>query len=136
MRHNFLLALEQSQFNAAPQRQFSYGIVQPSIWGAFILLGAIFNILDWPGLTILLVSTGGMTGYNIIAWLILRGKNIANNMLLGLGITWIAILIAGAIWNDGVPCNEKGLIMHGTSILIVGGINALAHRKYFARTVN
>lgn len=136
MRLKFHRTLEQKHFNPQPVRRFSYGIIQPSVWGAFILLGAIFEILEWPGLTILLVSTGGMLGYNFIAWLILRGKSIANNMLLGLGITWIVILSAGAIWNDGVPCNEKGLLTHGTSVFIVGGINALAHRKYFARTVN
>jgi hypothetical protein len=117
-----------------PGKRATFSVVQTSIWGALILLAAVFLILDWPGLSILLVSTGGMFGYNFIAWLMFRGASPANNVFMGVSIVWVIILIAGVIFNNGHPCNEIGLILYGVTAAIVAGINALAYRKYLSQT--
>lgn len=120
------------QYFTKPKEVVNYSVVQVSIWSAFVILGILFITLDWPGLSILLISSGGLLGYNIIGWFLLRGKSMANNIILGVGIVWAIILFAGAIFNNGIPCNENGLLIHGVAAGIVAGINALANRKHFA----
>jgi hypothetical protein len=112
------------------QKQFRFSVVQASIWGGFILLGLLFLAVDYPGLSILLVSSGGMLGYNLVALLLLKGQSLANNIITGTGITWTIILIAGVVFNDGHPCNMNGLIIYTIAGLLAAGINALSYRKY------
>lgn len=90
--------------------------------------------MHWPGhgLT-LLVSTGGMLGYNFVALLLLKGRNVFNIVLTVSGVIWLGVLVWGQVARGGYPYNEIGIYLNLGAIVVSGGINALAYRKYIGR---
>lgn len=119
-----------------PEKQFRYSVIQVSIWAGLLLLGLVLKLQHWPGNALsILLGTAGLTAYNFVAFLLMRGKHTLNNILLGAGVLWMVVLLWGFAFNNGHPYNEMGLMIYFGAILLVGTINALVYRKYFGKSV-
>lgn len=117
-----------------PEKQFSYSPVQVSIWAALIMFGLFLKLMYWPGSALLiLVCSGGLLGYNLVALLLFRGKHTINNIVTAMCGLWLLILVWGILWNGGYPYNEMGTLINVGATLVAGGVNALAYRKYIYR---
>ena len=119
--------MEPADYFPRPETRFKLSIIQIAIWTGFITLGAFLLMIGYPGLSILIVSIGGMTGYNVIAFLILKGSNILNAVLAGAGVAVPAILLLTGI------IGSNGLILCVAAALISAGINGYVYRKHLGR---
>jgi hypothetical protein len=127
----------EQNYNYIPQpgKQFRFSVVQVSIWFAVLLMGIVLKLQHWPGNAISIITgSAGLTGYNFVALLLLRGKHALNNVLVAAAGVWLIVLLWGMTMNDGHPYNEEGAMVYAVIFILVAGINALAYGKYFRRS--
>lgn len=118
-----------------PEKSFRFSVVQVSIWFAILLLGIVLKLQHWPGNALsILVGTAGLTGYNFVALLLLRGKHVLNTVLVCASGLWLVVLLWGLTMNNGYPYNETGIAIYAGVMILVGGINALAYRRHFRKS--
>ena len=110
--------LDENLFEDDQEYRFKFKLRPILIWSGFIVLGFLFKIMHWPGLVLLVVCPAGLTAYSFSGLITLKGSNVLNNILSGLGIVWFLILIWGLIFNDGNPLNIYGIGVYLGTLLV------------------
>lgn len=124
----------QNDYFPQPEKLLKYSAVQVSTWCALVLFGIFLKLMHWPGSALLvLVCSGGLLGYNLVALFLLRGRSAANNVITILCLLWVLVLGWRVLWNGGHPYNEMGMCINIGSVILTAGINALVYRKYIGR---
>jgi hypothetical protein len=91
-----------------------------------IVIGWILHLLHWPLADVsMLLGLGVFFGYNISAFLSLKGTNNLNNLLSISALIWIFILFIGVFFLEGHPFNLDGVILYFVVMIITIVINQI-----------
>lgn len=83
------------------------------VWSVILLLGLLFDFMNWPGFTILILpSSAGLFAYSLNGVIASKNRDLLSLIVSILGTIWFLILIVGMLFNGGYPYNEIGFLIY------------------------
>jgi hypothetical protein len=98
-------------------------------WTLFLIVGLIFRVLHWPGASpIILITTGGITGYSLSGLLSKGSKNIINIIVCVISMLWFLFILGTLIIDKGLY-SETGVAVYGIAALLSFAIYEIVRRR-------
>lgn len=111
------------------EQEYVFKIRPVIIWSVLLMIGANFEIMNWPGGAVLvIVFSAGLTAYSFSGLLESKGRNWFNNLLCMLGFFWFGIIVWGVFFNYGYPYNKNGLVGYCVAFTVFFLINEFLKR--------
>ena len=120
--------LDEDLLHKKPSNTFKIGHVLA--WVTLAIIGMVFKVMHWPGNALfLLLGFAGLLAYSVSGILRLKGKNLLNNITLGLAVLWTVYVLYSFLFAYRSFWNLNGLVSYVVLAVAIFLVYEIAHRS-------